>query len=408
MFIFGLAMKRSSEDAGKEPSSPSKKQNKRKADQLETSSDNSSRISDPSFRGQMQAAEAALERRRQGLVAPSVASLRQGVPPSLAGSGSLYANSFLASHAIAQSPTASMNVPSLLGNLPVHHQQPQMPLTFPSSRGAASDAESLAQIILATQLSRGFSGTALSHSEQLSLLGIANSMQQRANHHPSQALVDRLVYYRGQTTSQGLPLDGISSINPTPVLPHSGGTQDSHLPLPSTASAPAEQVSSAQGSDQVCLPLSLTTDRSNLSEYQCLIREQICLFAATQADIDSSAQGRNRPIVVQQVGIRCRHCASLPASRRSRGAVYYPAKLSGLYQAAQNMTLNHFTTTCQSMPQELREEILRLKQRKSYVLGGGKGYWARGGQIRNIIEIDDRLFFSDRVPEHLKSSADPE
>ena len=149
--------------------------------------------------------------------------------------------------------------------------------------------------------------------------------------------------------------------------------------------------------------LALTTDRANLSEYQCIIREQIDLFAATRADIESSAQGRNRPIVLGQVGIRCRHCALLPSSRRSRGAVYYPAKLSGLYQAAQNMTLNHFTTTCQSISQSLKDEMLRLKKNKSYVLGGGKGYWARGGQIRNIIEIDDRLFFHDKVPEHFRS-----
>jgi hypothetical protein len=46
--------------------------------------------------------------------------------------------------------------------------------------------------------------------------------------------------------------------------------------------------------------------------------------------------------------------------------------------------------------------MLRLKQRKSYVLGGGKGYWARGGQIRNLCEIDDRLFFCDRVPESMQ------
>lgn len=405
MLILGLAMKRSSEEAGKEITSPSKKQNKRKADKLDSSVASNSPTRDLRIRGQMQLAEASIERRSQSLTVPSMAPYHQGVPHSLTGNGSIYTNSFLSAHGMSHhNPPASMNVPSLLGNLPVHRQPPQMPRSFPPPhRGPSADAESLAHFILAAQLSRGFAGNSMSHNEQLNLLGIANSIQQqqqRANN-SSQALVDRLVYYHGPTTAHG-----ISSINPAPVLPHSGGTtHNSPLGLPSTSSAPSEQLpASGQGSDSECLRLSLSTDRSNLSEYQCLIREQICLFAATQADIDSSAQGRNRPIVLQQVGIRCRHCASLPASRRSRGAVYYPAKLSGLYQAAQNMTLNHFTTSCQSMPQELREEILRLKQRKSYVLGGGKGYWARGGQIRNIIEIDDRLFFHDRVPEHLKSN----
>ena len=88
MLILGAAMKRSSsEEAGKEISPPSKKQNKRKADKLDSFSDNSSRRSDPRVRDQMQlATEASIERRSQGLAGPApvaVASYHQGVPHSL-------------------------------------------------------------------------------------------------------------------------------------------------------------------------------------------------------------------------------------------------------------------------------------------------------------------------------------
>ena len=83
--------------------------------------------------------------------------------------------------------------------------------------------------------------------------------------------------------------------------------------------------------------MTLPSDEDNLSEYQCLIRSQIELFAAQVRDIECNAQGRNKPIVVGQVGIRCKACASIPPGRRPRGAVYFPAKLPGLYQAAQNM-----------------------------------------------------------------------
>ena len=39
-------------------------------------------------------------------------------------------------------------------------------------------------------------------------------------------------------------------------------------------------------------PLALPSDANNLSEYHCLLREQIVLIAATSVDIEGSAQGR--------------------------------------------------------------------------------------------------------------------
>jgi hypothetical protein len=38
----------------------------------------------------------------------------------------------------------------------------------------------------------------------------------------------------------------------------------------------------------------------------------------------------------------------------------------------------------------------------SFHLSRIRGYWARGGQIRNLCEIDDRLFFRDRVPDSMR------
>jgi len=75
--------------------------------------------------------------------------------------------------------------------------------------------------------------------------------------------------------------------------------------------------------------LYISCDDDSLSEYQCLARKQIELFEAGREEVESNAQGRNRPIVMGQVGIRCRHCIMLPPKHRARGAVYYPAKLYG-------------------------------------------------------------------------------
>ena len=83
--------------------------------------------------------------------------------------------------------------------------------------------------------------------------------------------------------------------------------------------------------------LSMSCDTEQLSEYQILVRRQLEVFEATQEDVESNTQGRKKPVVLGQVGLRCRHCAAYPLRTRGRGAVYYPAKLFGIYQAAQNM-----------------------------------------------------------------------
>lgn len=141
----------------------------------------------------------------------------------------------------------------------------------------------------------------------------------------------------------------------------------------------------------VCLYL--TCDEESLSAYQCLVRKQIELFQASREDVDSNAQGRNRPITLGQVGIRCRHCSFLPPKSRARGAIYYPAKLSGLYQAAQNMASAHLCEHCPQLPDQTRNDLLKLRQCKSSA-GGGKKYWADGVRALGVVEDGDILRFA--------------
>jgi hypothetical protein len=77
--------------------------------------------------------------------------------------------------------------------------------------------------------------------------------------------------------------------------------------------------------------ISMPFDAQSLSSYQCLVRQQIEIFQAVPADVEANAQGRNRPIVLGQVGIRCRHCAVVPPKQRKSGAVYFPSKVRGWF-----------------------------------------------------------------------------
>lgn len=139
--------------------------------------------------------------------------------------------------------------------------------------------------------------------------------------------------------------------------------------------------------------LYLSCDPDSLSPYQVLIREQVEFFEALPCDLDLNAQGRNKPIVIGQVGIRCRYCAGL--QQRTKGAVYYPAKLLSIYQAAQNLAANHLCETCPMIPGDIRAEMCRLRDAK--VPGkGGKEHWARAAGAFVVYEDEYGLRYERR------------
>ena len=142
--------------------------------------------------------------------------------------------------------------------------------------------------------------------------------------------------------------------------------------------------------------LYMSNDDDALSDYQCLVRKQIEVFEAGSEDVESNAQGRNKPIILDQVGIRCRHCSSIPPRHRTRGATYYPAKLQGLYQAAQNIASTHLCIHCQLIPDTLRQELVILRDRKE-LAEGEKQYWADGIAAFGVVQGDQFLHFKNSL-----------
>jgi hypothetical protein len=58
-----------------------------------------------------------------------------------------------------------------------------------------------------------------------------------------------------------------------------------------------------------CVPLGLEDDKYWLSELQVYLRSNFAeAFGATEEDIAAPMHGRNKPIALGQVGIRCMHC----------------------------------------------------------------------------------------------------
>jgi hypothetical protein len=77
----------------------------------------------------------------------------------------------------------------------------------------------------------------------------------------------------------------------------------------------------------------------------------------------------------------------LPHRQKQRASTYYPAKLTGVYQTAQNITNSHLMQLCQCVPDDIRHD-LRLLQSKKSGTGGGRSYWTKAAGGCGIEEVD--------------------
>ena len=148
------------------------------------------------------------------------------------------------------------------------------------------------------------------------------------------------------------------------------------------------------------IPLSLPVilaqplDEVKLSSHQVLLRHQIEAFKASEDDVTTHTRGRNKPVQLGQIGIRCRHCSKLPISRRQKGSTYFPATLMGLYQAAQNMSTSHMQNgICTEMPENIKQEFGRLLTSKVTSSGAGRPYWAESAKNLGLVDTEEGIRF---------------
>ena len=140
--------------------------------------------------------------------------------------------------------------------------------------------------------------------------------------------------------------------------------------------------------------LARPADAHKLSSHQVLLRHQIEVFEATEDDIFTHTRGRNKPVKLGQVGLRCRHCAHLPVCRREKGSTYFPATLLGVYQAAQNMSVTHMQCgVCSQMPQSIKAEFAHLISTKVGSSGAGRPYWVATAKQLGLVDTEDGILF---------------
>jgi hypothetical protein len=141
-------------------------------------------------------------------------------------------------------------------------------------------------------------------------------------------------------------------------------------------------------------------DKLKLPAHQVFLRHQIEVFRASADDISTHTRGRNKPIMMGQIGIRCRHCAHIPVGRRQKGSTYFPSTTLGLYQAAQNMSTTHLQDVlCSEMPARLRQQFVYLISTKvSSSSGAGRPFWVKSAKKLGLVDTDDGIRFVRDLP----------
>lgn len=108
-------------------------------------------------------------------------------------------------------------------------------------------------------------------------------------------------------------------------------------------------------------------------------------------DIAAPMHGRNKPIALGQVGIRCMHCKNDNPAERGQQATSYPSLISGIYNSVQQMLRLHLDC-CLSMPPEVRQKIEQLKLSSSS-RGGRKQYWIDSAKRLGLVDTPHGIHF---------------
>jgi hypothetical protein len=283
----------------------------------------------------------------------------------------------------------------LQGNVPIQQQQQQLlaNMTMPSHHPAtpSNDIEEILRKLQRQVASVNTSAASMPPNNNHS--GSANLASMYAAPppgfpFPSESMLSK-IGVRSKSSSDAPKRHHTKKAFPKPKQSPSSHSSVKNMPAP-------KPILAGTTSDKQIL-LYRDIDDFYLTEYQCVLRQQIELFEATMDDVQASAQGRNSPIEVGQVGIRCKYCSMLPLKCRTRGAVYFPRSIDGIYQVAQNLTKIHLCQGCNRVPENLRKKLTELSKVNKRA-SGGKRYWNERVRELGVYEDGKGIRFKREAP----------
>ena len=120
-------------------------------------------------------------------------------------------------------------------------------------------------------------------------------------------------------------------------------------------------------------------------------------FNRTQDDIsfykqDSKINSTRR--FCGQVGVRCRHCASLPINSRHKSHLAFPTKLSTIHKCMSKNLRSHFAESCPSIHLEISDELARLKKLRK-LSAGSTSQWVQWAKDLGVVQSNSGLRFEN-------------
>ena len=147
------------------------------------------------------------------------------------------------------------------------------------------------------------------------------------------------------------------------------------------------------------LLLSLPEDKISLSETLCIVRENIEVFIATEADVKAPAPGRKRPVVVGQVGLRCIHCrVATHQSEKVKRAVCFPSSIKRIYRTVIDMKLDHFKA-CRFVPIDFKMKLEQLKATNARSTGTTMQYFVQASKRMGMVDGGHGIRFCQETVE---------
>lgn len=107
-----------------------------------------------------------------------------------------------------------------------------------------------------------------------------------------------------------------------------------------------------------------------------------------KTDIVLPVHGRNKPIALGQVGLRCQHCKD---RLHNKHAVTYPTYISSIYNSVKQMFRLHFDH-CDMIPAELKNKVGTLKDSTAN-RGGRKQYWVDSAKRLGLVDTSFGIHF---------------
>jgi hypothetical protein len=136
--------------------------------------------------------------------------------------------------------------------------------------------------------------------------------------------------------------------------------------------------------------LGVSEDPNWLSEFHCFVRSDLVeVYCASHDEV----KARNNSISYQQLGIRCRFCAHMPASARSGRASAFPSSLRQIYQSFTMMLRDHFVS-CEAIPASTLEQFTSLKNKPAQGATDSKRYWIYSARKIGMADSADGIMIN--------------